>query len=72
VSADEIMLMRIYERKPAQYSDLVDDGVKGLSKANVYKVRDRLVAGKFLRPGDRPALTKEGAERAQRLLEEEE
>jgi hypothetical protein len=72
VSADEIMLMRIHERKPAQYSDLVDEEVKGLSKANVYKVRDRLVAGKFLRPGDRPALTKDGTERAQRLLEEEE
>jgi hypothetical protein len=72
VSADEIMLMRIYERKPAQYSDLVDEEVKGLSKANVYKVRDRLVTGKFLRPGDRPTLTREGAERAQRLLEEEE
>jgi len=69
-SAEDIMLMRIHERKPDQYSDLVDEEVKGLSKANVYKVRDRLIAAKFLRAGDRPVLTDAGAERATMLLEQ--
>lgn len=71
-SADDIMLMRIFSEKPGQYADLVDEQVKGFSKANVYKVRDRLVSGKFLRFGERPALTDAGAERANRLLAEDE
>jgi len=33
-------------------------------------VRDRLLAGKLLRMGDRPALTDAGAERAKGLLEQ--
>lgn len=72
LSADDIMLMRICTEKPGQYADLVDEQVKGFSKANVYKVRDRLVSGKFLRSGERPTLTDAGAERAKRLLAEDE
>lgn len=72
LSADDIMLMRICTEKPGQYADLVDEQVKGFSKANVYKVRDRLMSGKFLRLGERPALTEAGAERAKRLLAEDE
>lgn len=66
------MLLRISTERPKGYRDLRSDDIAGFSAANVYKVRDRLIAAKLVRPGDRPALTKEGEERVKKLLEEAE
>lgn len=71
-SAEDTMLLRIDGEEPEQYADLVNDAIRGFSKANVYKVRDRLVAAKLVRPGDRPALTRAGEERVKELLDGDE
>lgn len=70
VSAEDVMLLRISEEKPEQYADLVSEEIRGFSKANVYKVKARLLDAKLLRRGDRPALTKAGEERVKELLDE--
>lgn len=69
-SAEDIMLMRIEQEKPKSYLALHNDSIAGFSKANVYKVRDRLLERKLVRPGDRPALTKAGEERVKTVRDE--
>jgi hypothetical protein len=67
LSVEDTMLLRISEEEPEQYADLVGEA-KGFSKANVYKVRNRLIDAKQVQHGDRPALTKMGKERVKELL----
>ena len=68
MSADDMMLLRINEEKPVRFIDLCDEDVPGFSKANIYKVKARLLAGGFLKAVERPALTKQGVDRVQELL----
>ncbi len=70
LSAEDVMLLRIDGEEPEQYADLVNEEIRGFSKANVYKVRDRLIEARLVRRGDRPALTRTGEERVKELLEE--
>ena len=71
MSADDVMLIRISQEKPGRYLDLVSDTLAGFSKANVHKVKGRLITAKLVKASDRPTLTKGGAERVERLLEPE-
>lgn len=69
-SAEDVMLLRISEEKPEQYVDLANEEIRGFSRANTYKVRDRLLDAKLVRRGDKPALTKAGEDRVKELLDD--
>lgn len=70
LSVEDTMLLRICEEEPDRYAALHDDEIAGFSKANVYKIRARLLDAKLVRPGDRPVLTKAGDERVKELQDE--
>lgn len=55
-----IVLLRIHDRRPEKWADLADDAIKGMSRANVYKVRDRLVDDGYVKDMEVPTLTKAG------------